>query len=305
MHETRYREAEQQLWRSVGVTPTEHRVHLSRNNVAVRVLESGAGPPLLLIHGASNSGASWADLVARLPDHRCLLLDRPGCGLSDPLPAGMGLDSGRRMAETLVADLMDAFELDTLDLAATSFGGYIALRTAVAVPERVRRMVLFGWPVGAPVADVPAVMRWASAPGLRSLAGLMPPNRRAVRAMLRSVGLRSAIDSGRFTDEALTSYTSLLRDTDTMRNEISGGRFMTFRGLDPRVSLTQEELGSIRTPMFFLWGEEDPLGGPDIARWVVDHIPTAELELLPGAGHAVWIDDPDHAAKVTSTFLAQ
>jgi 2-hydroxy-6-oxonona-2,4-dienedioate hydrolase len=305
MNETRYRDAEQALWRSVGVAPTEQRVHLARNNVTVRILEAGEGPPLLLVHGASNCGTSWADLVARLPTRRCLMLDRPGCGLSDPLPHGMGLDSGRRMAETLVADIADALDLATVDLGATSLGGYIALRTAVAAPQRVRRIVLFGWPAGAPVAHVPAVMRWASAPGLRSLAGAVPPSRRAVRAMLRRVGLRSAIDSGRFTAEALDSYTALLRDTDTMRNEITNGRFMTFRGLDPSVALTPEELRSIRTPMYFLWGEDDPLGGPDIAASVVDLIPGAELEVMPGAGHAVWIDDPDHAAKVTDEFLAQ
>ena len=303
MREARYREAEQVLWRSVGVAPAEHRVHLARNDVTVRVLEAGEGAPLLLVHGASNSATSWAELAARMPTRRCLMLDRPGCGLSEPLPGSLDPDGGRRMAETLVADVADAFDLPSVDLVATSFGGYIALRTAVATPQRVRRIMLFGWPVGAPVAKIPAVMRWATAPGLRSLAGAIPPNQRAVRAMLRTIGLRHAVDSGRFTAEALTSYTALLRDTDTMRNEVTNGRFMTFRGLDPRATLTAAELGSIRTPVYFLWGSDDPFGGADIAETIVGLIPGAQLELMPGAGHAVWIDDPDHAAKATAAFL--
>jgi pimeloyl-ACP methyl ester carboxylesterase len=33
-------------------------------------------------------------------------------------------------------------------------------------------------------------------------------------------------------------------------------------------------------------------------------MPNAELEMLPGAGHAPWLDDPDHCAKTISTFLS-
>ena len=46
----------------------------------------GEGPAVVFIHGASNGGSSWASLVARLDGFRCIMLDRPGCGLSDPLP---------------------------------------------------------------------------------------------------------------------------------------------------------------------------------------------------------------------------
>jgi pimeloyl-ACP methyl ester carboxylesterase len=47
------------------------------------------------------------------------------------------------------------------------------------------------------------------------------------------------------------------------------------------------------------------MGSPEIARRFVEHIPHAELELMPGAGHAVWLDDPDHAARTTSNYLNQ
>ena len=82
-----YLDAEQRFWESIGLTPKEHRVQLQRLGVNVRLQETGDGPPILFIHGASNSGTSWADLVVRLPDFRCLMLDRPGAGLSEPLPA--------------------------------------------------------------------------------------------------------------------------------------------------------------------------------------------------------------------------
>jgi pimeloyl-ACP methyl ester carboxylesterase len=62
-------------------------------------------------------------------------------------------------------------------------------------------------------------------------------------------------------------------------------------------------LAEIHTPVSFLWGEEDPMGGAVVARAFVDHFPNAELELMPGAGHAVWLDDPGHAAATTRRFL--
>ena len=67
--------------------PTERRARLDRTGLTVRIQKVGQGPAVVLVHGASNSGTSWAGLVARLGGFRCLLLDRPGCGLSDPLAA--------------------------------------------------------------------------------------------------------------------------------------------------------------------------------------------------------------------------
>ena len=66
VNEAAYRSAEGRLWRSLHVEPTEQFVHLERNDVDVRIQEIGAGPPVLFIHGAATSGASWASLAARL-----------------------------------------------------------------------------------------------------------------------------------------------------------------------------------------------------------------------------------------------
>jgi pimeloyl-ACP methyl ester carboxylesterase len=83
----RYRNSEHRLWESVGVQPRERRARL-RTGAMIRVQETGDGPPVLLIHGAANAGTSWMSLMAKLPDFRCIALDRPGCGLSDPIVDG-------------------------------------------------------------------------------------------------------------------------------------------------------------------------------------------------------------------------
>ena len=304
--EDHLRKTEQRLWDSVGVVPTERRLHLARHSCAVRVQEVGEGPAVLFVHGASNGGSSWASLVARLDGFRCILLDRPGCGLSDPLTARLrGIDDIERYADTMIPDVLDALELASAHVIATSYGGYFALRAAAAHPERVERLVEFSWTIGARMSKVPMVMRLGSAPMIGWIMARIPPNERAVRMMLRQIGLGQALASGRFTQESLDWFVALLRDTHTMRNDIKASPrfFSPIRGLNERVLLPASLLASIRSPAFFLWGEADPNGGADVARAFVEQIPHAQLELMPGMGHAPWMDDPDHAARVTDTFL--
>jgi pimeloyl-ACP methyl ester carboxylesterase len=193
MDERRYREAERRLWDSLGVTPSEHRIDLRLSGVKVRVQEIGAGPPVLFVHGANTSGASWASLVARIEGFRCLVLDRPGTGLSEPVAAAFDAAGLRAFADALVADVVDALGLESAHVVATSFGGYMALRSAAAHPDRFRRMVQFSWPVGAPIDRLPAFIRMGAVPGLRRLLAAMPPSERAVRMMFRGIGHRESL----------------------------------------------------------------------------------------------------------------
>jgi 2-hydroxy-6-oxonona-2,4-dienedioate hydrolase len=306
VNQVRYRQAERRLWESVGGIPIEQRVRLGRIGATVRVQEVGRGPAVVFVHGASNSGASWAPLAARLDGFRRVVVDRPGCGLSDPLAARFNnVEALNAFADALIIDVLDALGLDRAHVVATSFGGYIALRTAAAHPDRIGRIVEFGWTVGAPIARVPLLMRLASVPMMGRLLAAVRPNERVVRAMLRRIGLRQALDAGRVPQEVLDCYLALLRDTATMRNELRAGPRLVFplRGMNAQVLLPASLLAKIHAPLYFLWGEEDPFGGPDIARRFVKHLPNAELELLAGAGHAAWVDDTDHALITTSKFL--
>ena len=133
----------------------------------------------------------------------------------------------------------------------------------------------------------------------------MPLNERTVRAMLRRIGLRQALAAGRVSQLAVEWYLALLRDTDTLRNDLRAFPRFPLVGMDDRDLLPAELLARILTPVSFLWGDEDPFGGAAVAREFVDLLANAELELLPGAGHAVWMDDPDHAAATTREFLGR
>jgi 2-hydroxy-6-oxonona-2,4-dienedioate hydrolase len=302
----RYRAAEQRFWQSEGVVPTERWLNLGRTGSKVRLQVVGDGPPLLFLHGASNSGTSWAPLVARLDGLECLVLDRPGCGLSEPGPTCFGdVRAFGAFAEALIPDVLDALGLDTADVVATSFGGYHALRTAAAHPDRIRRIVEFGWTVGAPVETIPLLMRLSSVRSLGRLLTLMPVSDRATRSMLAHIGLREALADGRVSQEAVDWFRAQLNHTATMRNEIDAGPpiLHPIRGVNDSILLSDDLLGRIRSPVLLLWGTEDPFGGEAVAVRFAARIPNAELELMPG-GHAVWMDVPEQAATVTRAFLS-
>src|SRR5262245_34972941 len=78
----RFHDAERRLWTAFAVEVVERRVTLPRSGIEVRVQEAGSGPPVLFVHGTMSAGSVWAPLARLLPDYRCVLLDRPGCGLS-------------------------------------------------------------------------------------------------------------------------------------------------------------------------------------------------------------------------------
>lgn len=304
----RYREAERRLWDSVGLQPTERQLSLATTGTTVRVQEVGDGPPVVFVHGATTSGASWATLVAELDGFRCVLLDRPGCGLSEPVPRPFTeVGALEAFADELLVDVLDALHLPSADVVATSFGGYLALRAAGTHPERFERLVELGWAFGAPIARTPLPMRLAAVRGIGRLLASVPPTRSAVRAMLRQVGLRQALAAGRVSDEVIDCYLSLLRDTATMRNEIDAGPRLIrpIAGMDVRLLLSPEVLARVTAPTLFLWGDEDVFGGAETARAFVKQIVQAELRILPGAGHAPWLDDGPGVAAATAGFLAR
>ena len=89
-----------------------------------------------------------------------------------------------------------------------------------------------------------------------------------------------------------------------MRNEIDATpRIVTMRGFNDATLLPASLLAQVTCPAYFLWGEDDPMGGSDVACQFVRHMPNAALELMSGAGHAPWMDDPDHVAERIRAFL--
>ncbi len=306
MDEARYRNAERAMWDEVGVEPRERFVTLPRTGTSLRVQETGDGPPVVFVHGASNSGTSWSGLAAAIPDCRCLLIDRPGCGLSEP--HGRRFESVADLAAfagDLVVDVLDALELDRAFLVGTSFGGNVVLHATAAHPDRVTALACLGWSVGAPIEHTPLSMRLASIRGLGPLMARLPASRATVTALLKQVGLRDAIADGKVSDTFIEAYRALLNHTDTMTNELTQGpRLITpLRGLRDHALIADAVLANIRVPTLFLWGSDDPMGGEAVARPFAARVPGATLQMVRG-GHAVWVDDPVGIAAALRSFFS-
>lgn len=305
MDESRYREAEVTLWRDAGIVPIERRLRLPRNSTEVRVMEAGTGPAVLFLHGGPGaSGAIFAHLVARLPDFRCIMVDRPGTGLSAAHPLH-GPDDVVREAETLVVDILDALALSEAHLVGSSHGSFIALLSAAVHPTRVARTVHFGCPGFVEGMKLRSADRLVLAPGLGWLFARLPGSRKSIEATLRQLGHADALADGRLPASIVDVSVALMRHTDTMRNELAAMASMGTlrRGFDPRLTIAAVTLAAVTSPTYFLWGENDPYGNASIARATAAAMPDATVELRPGAGHLTWLDDLDYAASVVSRHL--
>jgi pimeloyl-ACP methyl ester carboxylesterase len=304
---SKFAAAERELWSSYGIRPSERRVRVRAGN-EVRVQEVGVGPPVVFIHGVAVAGSSWVLLADALKDDfRCVLVDRPGCGLSDPVPNGPLSTPAdfKHYADDLVPDLLDGLDMEAAAIACTSLGGFFGFRAAVAHPQRVTRLVEYSWAMGSPMAKVPTMMRLGSPAPMKAMMVRMPINRRAVKMMLKQAGLKRAIESGNFDDAMVDWMVSLLKHTGTFRSETENNVFITLRGQNPEALFTDAELQRVDMPVLVLWGDEDTNGGEAEAHAFASRLPNATLDIVQRAGHAPWIDQLELCASKTRAFLSE
>ena len=164
----------------------------------VHLLEHGAGPPVVVLHGAGNPAGFLLPLLHELHGVRAIAPDRPGVGLSDPID--LPQDRYREAAVAWLDRLLDTLELDTTTLLGHSGGAMWALWYALAHPDRVKRLVLLG-PPAVPKTRCPLPLRLATTPGGRRAAV-------AVGATQPQVG--TAVGAARGREETLARHPDLV-----------------------------------------------------------------------------------------------
>jgi pimeloyl-ACP methyl ester carboxylesterase len=115
---------------------------VSARGARVRFVETGSGPPLVLVHGYLWSRIVWDDVVPRLSRRfRVIVPDLPGFGDSEkPSPARYPY-SFEAFAESLV-DLIAAAGGSRVSVCGHSMGGAIALTLAASHPDLVDKLIL-------------------------------------------------------------------------------------------------------------------------------------------------------------------
>lgn len=298
----RYREAERSLWRHYGLNPVERFVQVESPSARLRVLEVGSGDPILFVHGTAGPGA-WPPLVRELDGFRCLVLDRPGWGLSSALDYSQ--HHYGTLTTTLLEATLDGLGADRAHVVGASIGNNWALRLAARNPERVGRLVLLGGAPVAPEVRVPPFIRLLATPAGAVIVRI-PEKPKMVRTQLRRLGHGASIDSGRIPDEFIQWHVAATRETGAMRHEREMVRAVaTPRGFRPGLVLQHAELSTIRTPTLYVYGTEDPVADVAIVESVVATLPQAELHVAEGAGHVTWLDDPAAVGERIRHFLAQ
>ena len=123
--------------------------------------------------------------------------------------------------------------------------------------------------------------------------------------IFRQLGHGPSLKSGAITAYDIDAWLAMMRFTDTTRNETAMGRgFFTSKGMNPGLTINDDELGMIATPTQFLWGGKDPIGTLATAHHLASVMPNAQLEVMPDSGHAPWLDDPQHVANSMRSFLS-
>jgi 2-hydroxy-6-oxonona-2,4-dienedioate hydrolase len=212
----RYRRAERAFWDHYGLAPAERFVKVGSPPVRLRVQELGSGEPVLFVNGTGGPGAYFAPLLAELQGFRCLVLDRPGWGLSAPVDYSRAAYA--TVAAELLRDTLDALGIQRACLVGGSIGSLWGLRLAQAHPSRVERLVLLG---GGPLTaeiGVPRFIRLLRSP-LGKVIVRVPEKPRMVVKQLAGLGHAAGGEPGQVPAAFVDWRAAQSRETDWRRHE--------------------------------------------------------------------------------------
>ncbi len=299
-----FEQAERRLFAACGVQVEGRRVCLADPPVAVRVIEAGDGPPLVLVHGSGMSASTWAPLMPYLKGYRLIAFDLPGFGLSGAFDY-----SGRPLRSHAVAQLtslLDALELERVPIVGTSLGGMWALCLAVAAPGRVAAVGSLGVPaVALPGMHGDPAFTALSTPFLRQIvARIGSPSVAVTRRTLAGgvIGPRAAARAPEGFFEVVHEGIRQPGFRTAMLTHMQLA--LRFGRPRPENFLSYTELRQLAMPVLMIWGDEDPYGGPEIGRRACDLIPNGRLEVIPGR-HAPFLDDHERCGALIDDLASR
>jgi pimeloyl-ACP methyl ester carboxylesterase len=257
----------------------------------------GWGPPILLIHGVTGSSETWDDVIPFLSDRYTVIApDLLGHGRSAK-PRG---DYSLGAYASGIRDLLRAIGHDSATVVGHSLGGGVAMQVAYQFPELCQRLVLVS--SGGLGREVSIFLRAATLPGSEWVLPLLASNGvlsagGSVGNLLRSIGLRAGPDL-----QELWKGFSSLGDAEARQAFI-----YTLRGIvDPggqRVSARDRLYLAETVPTLLVWGERDPIIPVVHGYSAHEDIPESRLEIIEGAGHFPYRDDPRRFAGILSDFI--
>jgi pimeloyl-ACP methyl ester carboxylesterase len=269
----------------------------ARLNVVELGPRDAAGPPILIIHGASSNLESMrpvGDLLAE--HHRVILIDRPGHGWStrDDLE-----NSTPAIQAKMIDEVLGKLGVSGAIIVVHSLAGALGPLLALDYPQRVAGLVMlapvaYPWPGG-----VGWYNRVVTTPVLGPLLAYtitLPLGLILAEPGARSVFAPQTMPNG-FVGGSATPL--LLRPREFLAN---AWELVT---LKPAVAEQAPRYGNIKTPIVVITGDTDITVSPNIhARPFAAAVPNAKLIVLPGVGHMVQYAAPERVAGEIETMIA-
>ncbi len=241
----------------------------------VRVHERGppSAPAVVLLHGWMMTGAVFDDVIPALSDgeRRLIWLDQRGTvGGAD----GYGIaDYGSD-----VLAVLDALEVERAVLVGHSMGGQLALWLGATHPERVAGICgLSPVPLSGLRLPEAAASLFAGSAG--------DGHKQRMILQMATVSLSPA------------SLEGLLDVAGTVEPACIVGALTAF------VAGSDVDVGLITAPTLVVSTDDPFLPAPFLQRSIVDAIPGARLQYLPGAGHYPTVEKPTETAAIINDFL--
>ena len=243
------------------------------------------GTPVLMLHGLGVDGSSWVLQFPALINagFRPIAVDVPGFGSS---PYGNAAWSIPRVTRDIAAFLDDK-KLSSVNVVGLSMGGTIAQQLVLDFPQKVIKIVL---------ANTFSVLRPST------LKGWMYFVQRFI--LVHTLGLPA---QAKFVAKKIFPHL----DQDGLRKEI----ILQITNADPRAyrgamrSLgtfnSSRRLSEINVPVLVITGSKDTTVQPTHQARMADLIPGARHAIIPEAGHAASIDNPDKFNKILVDFLLE
>lgn len=121
--------------------PLEHlESSVEVDNLSVRYLHAGEGPPMLLLHGEGTSSKTWLHNIESLS--KFFSLFAPDLSSLRNLEASHSLLDGLEYGARILSQFMSALEIDRAHLVGFSSGGVLTDLIVLRYPERVHRQVI-------------------------------------------------------------------------------------------------------------------------------------------------------------------
>jgi 2-succinyl-6-hydroxy-2,4-cyclohexadiene-1-carboxylate synthase len=233
---------------------------------------------LVLLHGFSHTGASWHPVREALGErYRAVAPDIRGHGSASALePVTL---------EAVLADLAAVAPQERFALVGYSMGGRIALHVALALPERVERLVLIGASPGIEGSEERVARRAADERLADEIEGL------GIEEFARRWAATPVLAG-----QPASVHEDRLRNTPA-------GLARAVRGLGTgALPSVWGRLGELSMPIVLIAGEGDGKFTA-IARAMAAQIRDARVVIVPGAGHAVHLEDPAAVAAAITGLV--